>query len=157
MDRSITEMDWNIQKAQTGDAAAIAGFQIEMALESENLTLDRDTVERGVKSALADASKGLYFVARDESGTVAGSLFLTKEWSDWHDSEYWWIQSVYVRPQFRRQGVFSSLYSFVKKTALAEGVTSLRLYVDKGNRSAQECYRSLGMDECHYLMFEENL
>jgi len=150
-------MNWNIQKAQAVDAAVIADSQIEMALESEGLALDRETVENGVKAALEDSSKGLYFVARDESGAVAGSLFLTIEWSDWHNSEYWWIQSVYVQPQFRRQGVFSSLYSFVKQTALSEGVTSLRLYVDKDNRSAQKCYRSLGMDECHYLMYEEKL
>lgn len=150
-------MNWNIQKAQAGDAAIIAGFQLEMAIESEGLALDRKTVERGVMAALEDSSKGLYFVAMDESGTVAGSLFLTKEWSDWHNSEYWWIQSVYVQPQFRRQGVFSSLYSSVKQTALSEGVTSLRLYVDKDNCSAQECYRNLGMDECHYLMYEEEL
>jgi len=150
-------MNWNIQKAQNSDAAIIASFQIEMALESEGLALDLEIVERGVKAALEDSSKGLYFVAKDASGAVAGSLFLTKEWSDWHNSEYWWIQSVYVQPQFRRQGVFSSLYSFVKQTALSEGVTSLRLYVDKDNRSAQQCYRSLGMDECHYLMYEEEL
>lgn len=150
-------MNWNIQKAQKTDAAAIASFQIDMALESEGLALDRETVESGVKAALENPSKGLYFVARDESGTVAGSLFLTKEWSDWHNSDYWWIQSVYVQPQFRRKGAFSSLYSFVKQAALSEGVASLRLYVDKDNFSAQKCYKSLGMDECHYLMYEENL
>jgi len=75
-------MNWNIQKAQAGDAAAIADFQMDMALKSEGLVLDREIVERGVKAALEDSSKGIYFVARDESGVVAGSLFLTKEWSE---------------------------------------------------------------------------
>jgi len=149
-------MNWTIQKADRKDAAAIAGFQIAMAMESEGLALDIDTVNKGVLTAFDDISRGLYFVAKD-NGTVIGSLFLTKEWSDWHNSDYWWIQSVYVVPEYRRKGVFSSLYSFVKTAALSEGVTSLRLYVDKDNRSAQQCYRSLGMDECHYLMYEEEL
>lgn len=150
-------MNWKIQKARKTDAQAIARFQLEMALESEGLVLDEATVASGVSAALEDPAKGLYFVARGENDTVIGSLFLTKEWSDWHNSEYWWIQSVYVRPEYRRIGVFSSLYSYVQKTALSESVTSLRLYVDRDNRNAQQCYHSLGMDECHYLMYEETL
>lgn len=75
-------MNWKIQKAQMSDAATIASFQMDMALESEGLALDRETVECGVKAALEDPSKGQYFIAQDESGAVAGSLFLTKEWSE---------------------------------------------------------------------------
>lgn len=150
-------MNWNIQKAQIGDAGTIAGFQVAMAMESEGLALDEGTVLKGVQAALGDSSKGLYFIARDESGTIAGSLFLTKEWSDWHNCDYWWIQSVYVLPKYRRRGVFSSLYSYVRSAALSEGVTSLRLYVDRDNSNAQLCYQALGMDKCHYLMFEEEL
>ena len=29
---------------------------------------------------------------------VTGSLMLTTEWSDWSNCNYYWIQSVYVRP-----------------------------------------------------------
>ena len=31
------------------------------------------------------------------------------------------------------------------------------MYVDKTNYRAQQVYKKLGMDECHYLMYEEVL
>ena len=38
-----------------------------------------------------------------------------------------------------------------------EGVTQVRLYVDKDNQKAQSVYQKLGMSECHYLMYEVEL
>ena len=150
-------MDWKITKGIPEDAAAIAQFQVDMARESEGTELDYNLVLRGVTLGLQDEAKGTYFIARDEAGTPLGSLLLTREWSDWTCTWYWWIQSVFIRPEYRRQGAFSCLYETVRASAREEGSACLRLYVDRGNSAAQECYRKQGMDECHYLMFEETL
>ena len=37
---------------------------------------------------------------------AAGCVMVTTEWSDWRNAAFWWIQSVYVVPEFRRCGVF---------------------------------------------------
>ena len=154
-------MNWNIRKGTLQDADTIAGFQVDMAMESEGTVLDAETLLKGVAAGLADPAKGTYFVVTAESpekkGEIVGSMLLTKEWSDWNNCWYWWIQSVYVRPEFRRMGAFSAMYDEIRRMAKDEGSTSLRLYVDKENIKAQECYRRNGMDECHYLMFEENI
>ena len=150
-------MEISIVKGTAPDAEVIAGFQLAMAEESEGTVLNLETVRRGVSAVLSDPAKGMYFVARNEDGTIMGSLLVTKEWSDWNDCDYWWIQSVYVRPEFRHQGVFKALYSEVRAQAQQAGSTYLRLYVDKENSPAQNTYRKLGMGECHYLMFEEKL
>lgn len=150
-------MNWIITKGSSRDAEVIARFQVEMAAESEGTSLNPDTVLKGVTAGLDDPAKGSYFIAKTDNGETAGSLFLTKEWSDWNNCSYWWIQSVYVRPEFRRMGAFTALYSEVRKLAKAEGSTCLRLYVDRNNEQAKECYHKQGMDECHYLMYEENL
>ena len=150
-------MNWKVEKGTAADAGTIAGFQIDMALETEGKVLDRDLILKGVSAGLSDLGKGTYFLVRTEQGETAGSLFLTKEWSDWNNCWYWWIQSVFIRPEYRRQGAFSHLYETVRCCAREEGSTCLRLYVDRGNRSAQKCYRKQGMDECHYLMYEETL
>lgn len=150
-------MNWTIEKGIPADAEIIAQFQVDMADESEGTSLDMDTVLKGVSAGLKDPSKGSYFLAKAEDGAIAGSLFLTKEWSDWNNCSYWWIQSVYVRPSYRRMGAFTALYSEVKKLAKEEGSTCLRLYVDRNNTKAKECYHKQGMDECHYLMYEELL
>jgi len=134
------------------DANAIVDFQQAMARETEEVALDRDVVTRGVQAVFDDASRGRYFVAVAE-GRVVASLLITYEWSDWRNGVVWWIQSVYVVPEFRKRGVYAGLYEHVKQTADAS-VKGIRLYVDRRNTPAQEVYRRLGMNGEHYLVFE---
>ena len=134
------------------DANAIVDFQQAMARETEEVALDRDVVTRGVQAVFDDPSRGRYFVAVAE-GRVVASLLITYEWSDWRNGVVWWIQSVYVVPEFRKRGVYAGLYEHVKQIADAS-VKGIRLYVDRRNTPAQEVYRRLGMNGEHYLVFE---
>ena len=127
------------------DARTIVEFQIDMALESEGTVLNRETILNGVIEGLSDPAKGTYYLIRTENGQTAGSLFLTKEWSDWNNGWYWWIQSVFIRPEYRRKGALSYLYETVRRYAAEEGAASLRLYVERGNRKTQKCYEKQGM------------
>ncbi len=149
------EYRYKIDMATPEDVEAIVNFQLAMARESEGLELDYATVREGVKAAVSDSDKATYLVARDADGTVLGSMMLTTEWSDWNNCDYYWIQSVYVRPESRHQGVFRELFGFARAIAEAEGNGTLRLYVDKGNTAAQEVYHRLGMRESHYLIYEQ--
>lgn len=146
-----------IEKGKIEDAKSIAQFQVDMAMESEGYELSLDEVIRGVTMALEDESKAIYLVAKTDEGKAIGSLMLTKEWSDWHAKWYLWIQSVYVAPEYRRQGVYRSLYAKVKEIAKAENYSQIRLYVDKDNLRGQTVYQHLGMRESHYLMYEEDM
>lgn len=127
------------------------------AWETESLRLDEDVVRRAVQKLLADPNKGRSFVAEDQ-GRVVASLYVTFEWSDWHDAWYWWIQSLYVVPERRGQGVYTRLYQFVQEQARAAGgVRSIRLYVEKANENGLRAYRGHGMKETPYLVFEQLL
>lgn len=149
-------IDIIITKGQIEDIENIAQFQVDMAMESEGTQLDKDIVTKGVSAAMADENKGLYYIARVD-GKAVGSLMLTREWSDWNNGWYWWIQSVYVAPDYRRQGVYKSMYQAVCTDAKQQNVAQVRLYVDKTNNSGQEVYSSLGMQESHYLIYETTL
>ena len=150
----MMEYKYKIDIASIEDTETLVKFQLAMAKESEGTDLDYKTVREGVKAGIADDSKATYLVARNENGEVLGSLMLTTEWSDWNDCNYYWIQSVYVRPESRHQGVFKELFDFAKTIAQSEGAGALRLYVDRNNINAQKVYQSLGMRESHYLMYE---
>jgi GNAT superfamily N-acetyltransferase len=140
--------------ADPDDAEAIIEFQIAMARETEELGLDRNILTRGVEAVFADASKGRYFVA-EHDGRVVGSLLITYEWSDWRNGLVWWIQSVFVIPEFRRRGVYAGLYSHVKTMVDADAaIRGIRLYVDTRNIAAQQVYARLGMHGEHYKVFE---
>lgn len=143
-----------IRPARPEDLDALVDFNAAMALETEQLTLDPERLRAGVALLLADAAKGQYRVAKRD-GTVVGALMLTREWSDWRCGDWWWIQSVYVRPEARRCGVFRALYDSVEREARARAdVCGLRLYVERDNAHAQATYNALGMAEAHYRMFE---
>ena len=136
------------------DAADIIDFQIAMARETEDVDLERAITTKGVHAVFADPSHGRYFIA-ESGGRAVASLMITYEWSDWRNGMVWWIQSVYVIPEFRRQGIYAGLYRHVKSMVDAEpSIRGIRLYVDDRNKSAQEVYTRLGMNGEHYKVFE---
>lgn len=151
-----TDLDLTITRGNASDIEAIVRFQADMAMESEGTMLDMDRLTLGVTSAINDEQKGTYLVAR-ANDTPIGSLMVTREWSDWNNQWYWWIQSVYVMPEYRNQGVYRAMYTTLKDMAEENGVSQVRLYADRTNHSAQQVYRRLGMTESHYLMFEETI
>jgi ribosomal protein S18 acetylase RimI-like enzyme len=143
-----------IRKAKQEDLSVLVDFQLNMALETENIKLDKEVLTKGMKAVLNDDTKGQYFIA-EMGGVVSGSLMITYEWSDWRNGMIWWIQSVYVSPQFRGQKVYSALYNYIKETVLADpSLRGIRLYVDKTNLKAQQVYTTLGMNGEHYATFE---
>ena len=144
----------SIRKAEHKDLAVLADFQCALALESENVTLDRPVLEAGLAALLADPARGVYYVAED-AGDVVGCHLITYEWSDWHNRMVLWLQSVYVRQSHRGKGVFRHMYdNLVTMVQQDQGLRGLRLYVDKTNTSAQKVYEAMGMDGSHYTVYE---
>ncbi|AXQ14899.1 GNAT family N-acetyltransferase [Shewanella algae] len=144
-----------IRKGTPKDTEALVAFNQAMAQETEGLALDSDTLRRGVSTLLENPAKGFYLVAEIE-GEIGGSLMVTFEWSDWRAADYYWIQSVYIKPEHRQKGIYRALYQEVKTLAEKQGgAASFRLYVEQENTRAQQTYQSLGMSQSHYLMYEE--
>jgi len=143
-----------IRKALKSDCNSIVRFQEEMAWDTERCKLDHDTVLKGVEAVLNSDALGVYYVAVVEN-EVVGSLLTTYEWSDWRNGTVLWIQSVYVDPSYRKQGVYKALYDHIKiLVSEDESFKGIRLYVDESNTAAREVYLRLGMNGEHYRVFE---
>jgi ribosomal protein S18 acetylase RimI-like enzyme len=152
MPRTVT-----VRRATIDDAETLARFNEAMAEETEDKPLDPETVRAGVRAVFDKPDQAFYLVA-ERSGTIVGSLMITTEWSDWRNADFWWIQSVYVRPEARRTGVYTALHRDVQQRAReAPDVCGLRLYVERENAAAQAAYEELGMTEPPYRMYEETL
>jgi len=146
--------DLSIRRATINDLNTLVAFNAAMADETEDKTLEQDTLRAGIRGLLQDEQKGRYWVA-EQGGRVVGALMCTTEWSDWRNGAFWWIQSVYVRPEMRRKGVFTALYEHVHVKAQAKAdVCGLRLYVERENAAAQSTYEALGMARTAYQMYE---
>lgn len=145
----------NIRLANKADSDALVEFNQAMALETEGKTLDPDKITNGVAAVFGDQKKGFYVVAED-NGRIVGGLMVTYEWSDWRNAWFWWIQSVYIRPEARGQSLYRQMYEFIKERAADAGnVCGFRLYVETENAHAQDVYDAVGMQRSHYVMFEE--
>ncbi|MCP4486676.1 MAG: GNAT family N-acetyltransferase [Gammaproteobacteria bacterium] len=144
-----------IRKAIPNDVLALSEFNQHMAFETEGIKLIPEVISAGVKTMIENPQMGFYLVAKEQA-EIRASLMITTEWSDWRNGLFWWIQSVYVKPEHRRQGLYRQLYLHVKDMAETEtGVCGFRLYVEHDNSKAQKTYHSLGMEETSYKLFEE--
>ncbi|QOY89722.1 GNAT family N-acetyltransferase [Paludibaculum fermentans] len=143
-----------IRLADPADAEFLVRGNATMALETEHLSLDLDRLRDGVHALFEDTSRGVYYLA-EVKGRRVGQMMITYEWSDWRNGMFWWIQSVWVEPEFRGQGIFKALYAHVEQLARADaGVCGLRLYVEQDNERAQGTYVRCGMKRTAYQMFE---
>ncbi len=143
-----------IREANKQEASIIVEFQLTMAMESEGMNLEKSVLEKGVEAVFDDPAKGKYYVA-EFKGQVIGSMLNTFEWSDWRNANIIWFQSVYVIPDFRKNGVFKAMYLYVKNLVENdEQLCGMRLYVDKGNERAQKVYQAVGMNGEHYDTYE---
>jgi GNAT superfamily N-acetyltransferase len=151
-------MSLTVRPPTPADVPVIAEYNRRLARETEHLELDAATVTAGVAAAVADPhARGPYFLACD-GGDVVGQMQVTYEWSDWRNGWFWWVQSVYVRADYRGRGAFRLLYDHVRRRAQEAGdVVGIRLYVERENRPAQETYRRLGMSEIPFYLMQESL
>lgn len=145
-----------IRSARADDLTQIVDFNLRLAEESEGKKLDEAVLSKGVQRALASPEMCRYFMA-EVSGEVAGQTMITFELTDWRDGVLWWLQSVYVRPEFRKIGAFKALFRHIATLAKeTPDVRGLRLYVEQGNSRAQRVYEQMGMQPGGYLVYEQD-
>ena len=150
----------NVRLAKPEDAATIASFSAAMALETEGRRLDLDRLHEGTRAILNSPELGFFMVAELEQAgdrQLLGQLMITYEWSDWRNGTFWWIQSVYVAPAWRRRGVYSTMHKYIMALAQADPqVCGIRLYVEQENQTAQTVYSRVGLSLSRYKVFEED-
>ena len=131
--------------ARPQDAEILTQFQWNMIYETEDVELDKERMFQSVKHLINAPSEGTLpkhgvYLVKLIKGEVIGSLRLSIE-----SATRWWILSVYVKKEFRRQGHYSSLYKHAVKMGKENGVESIKLFVHFKNERAQKAYHSLGM------------
>lgn len=150
----MSVIELTVRPAEMADHPHLVEGNQRLAWETERKRLDPDVVAAGVRRLLEDPYRGQYFLAISH-GRVAGQMLHTREWSDWRNGDFWWLQSVYVWPEFREKGVFRALYRHVEDLARHDpDVVGLRLYVEHHNQSAIETYHRLGMVPAGYQVME---
>lgn len=150
----------HIRPATVDDVPTIVGFNAAMALETEQRRLDPERLREGVRTVLGNSERGFYVLAEhQQSGgqQVVGQLMITFEWSDWRNGVFWWVQSVYVTPEWRRRGVYRAMHDHIFAQAKDDPkVCGIRLYVDQQNHRAQSVYHRIGLRPSGYQVYEQD-
>ena len=69
----------------------------------------------------------------------------------------WWIQSVYVHPEYRKKGVFKVSFLKIMEMANKADVKEVRLYVERDNRDGQKVYELFGMVRSPYYLHHRTI
>jgi GNAT superfamily N-acetyltransferase len=162
----------------------MAQMQVDLAFEIEEIELSLERVQKGIRNLVNHSELGFYLVATTTSESsgeriVVGMCGATFDWSDWRNGVFWWLNSVFVKKPYRRQGVFKLMYSqlmnraklineVLEKSGSDELVTAdasvpaaerfrccgVRLYHEKENLTAKASYEKMGMSTAVYEMME---
>jgi GNAT superfamily N-acetyltransferase len=150
-------MAFDIRRARSADLESLVSFAVVEAKEAEGITKDSERVRQGITTALHDESVAMYWVLEKNNTGVIGSVSIVKEWSDWNSGYYWWIQNMYILPEFRGKGLMERLIQALKDTARNEDALELRLYVHKNNAQAISAYQKVGFFDSDYRIMTMNL
>ncbi|MDH4082848.1 MAG: GNAT family N-acetyltransferase [Nitrospira sp.] len=150
----------HIRPAGQDDTNTITGFNAAMALETEQRHLDQATLRDGIRSLLSHPEYGFYIIAErsplNENQPI-GQMMITFEWSDWRNGVFWWIQSVYVVPGQRGQGVYHAMHRHIlDKAGKDQRVCGIRLYVARDNHQAHAAYQRVGLVRSPYELYEQD-
>jgi ribosomal protein S18 acetylase RimI-like enzyme len=143
-------MEYVIRRANSGDLERLVEFTLSEAKEAEGISPDQGQARKGIRAALEDESVALYWVIQNSPKELIGNISVVKEWSNWNAGFYWWIQSLYIRPEHRGRGLMKRLLQTVKEAARKGEALDSRLYVHKGNQRAIGAYIKSGFVDADY-------
>lgn len=143
-----------IRKASLDHLDTIVHFNLALASETENRTLDKDILRQSIQSILQDPRKGVYMLACIED-EVVGQIMYTFEWSTWRNANFMWLTDLYVLPEYRKKGIFKLLSDYMMDFYHKDpSIVGLRFCVDKENTSVVPLYKKAGWKEGNYNLWE---
>ena len=114
----------------------------------------RELLWNGLRKLLSSPDLGFHIVAEAEGETV-GMLRVAFEWSPYRDGTFWWVENVYVAPEWRRKGVYRTMHRHIHDAAEADpAICGIRLHTDEDNHGARRTYESVGMNGYMMELFE---
>ena len=134
----------NVRKATLDDIEAVA----DLYMENSNprwTNLTSQGMRDGIRELVSDPGKG-YQVVVEAEGIIVGLLRVAPEWSPYRQSTFWWVENVYVIPEWRRKGIYTRMHEFIYEAARQDrSICGIRLYTDEDNYGARKTYVKVGM------------
>ena len=150
-------MNYVVRRADLGDLGQLVEFTISEAREAEGVSKEPEKAREGIRAALEDESFALYWVVQSEDNEILGNVSVIKEWSNWSAGYFWWIQSMFIKPEYRGRGLLEMLIQTVRESARQSNALELRLYVHKDNARAIKAYKKTGFVDSDYRIMRMDI
>lgn len=148
---------FSVREAGPVDLEQLIAFALAEAVDAEQALFPAASVYRGVEAGLENPALARYWVVETLDGAVVGSISIVREWSNWRAGDYWWVQSLYILPEYRGKGLLKMLLERVRREATAAGALELRLYAHEENIRALKAYRREGFVDAPYRIMIDRL
>jgi len=146
-----------VRRADLGDLGQLVEFTISEAREAEGVSKEPEKAREGIRAALEDESFALYWVVQSEDNEILGNVSVIKEWSNWSAGYFWWIQSMFIKPEYRGRGLLEMLIQTVRESARQSNALEVRLYVHKDNARAIKAYKKTGFVDSDYRIMRMDI
>ena len=152
-------MEIQIRVCGIEDVEPLVDYALRLAFDTEDKTLDKELVTKGVANLLKAPKLGTYYLAEVKEGDTwkhVGTSMVSFEMQPRLGGLIHMIQSVYVDANYRGKGVYRTLYNKMVQVATEDPKTvGVRLYVDHDNFTAMTVYEKLGMAKMDTWAFDE--
>ena len=139
----------SIREATPADLPLIASLVRELA-EYEKLAHQAVATEADFAESLFGPSPKAYALIVEHEGQLAGFAIYFYNYSTFLGRPGIYVEDVFVRPEFRRNGFGRALFKYLAQKAVAEKCGRMEWWVLDWNEPAINFYRGLGaapMDE----------
>ncbi len=150
-------MSFAVREAEIGDLDKLVYFTMVGALEGEGLQIPPDVIRQGVSKAIENPDLLRYWVLESSRFGVVGCVSVREEWNAWNAGMYWWIQTIFLLPEYRGQNLMDELVEHVRDQARRANVIEIRLYVHKDNKRAMKAYNREGFADSPYEIMIKKL
>jgi GNAT superfamily N-acetyltransferase len=138
----------HLRDAKPDDAELLLTYIRELA-EFERLAHECVTDAALLRKSLFEEKKA-HAIMAEWDGTPAGFALYFYNFSTFVGRPGLYLEDLFVRPQFRRNGIAKSVFRYLARKAVAEGCGRVEWSVLNWNENAIAFYRALGakpMDE----------
>ena len=132
-----------IRRARSNEAEIVFALIQELA-EYENLTHEVEATEADIAAALSSEPPRFTCEIAEWDGEVAGFAVWFVNFSTFAGKPGIYLEDLYVRPAFRRNGIGQKLLAHLARTCLDNGWARLQWSVLDWNAPSITFYKSLG-------------
>lgn len=137
-----------IRKIRQEDATEVANMMaVFYASDAVDSNGSPEIFAANVENSLGDCPYLECYVF-EENGVIQGYSMLAKGYATEFGKECIWVEDLYLKPEFRGQGIGTSFFAFLKELYPRHVI---RLEAEPGNESAIAVYRRNGFETLPYL------